>query len=97
MYVVRNTMYAKPGQGAALIEKFKAAAPHMEEMGPVQVRVLTDTVGEMWTVEIEMEVESLDTYFAIVDGRTSNPAMGEAMAGYAELVTRGKREILKVV
>ncbi len=45
MYVIRNTMYAKPGQGAQLIEKLKAAIPHFEAMGPKNLRVLTDAVA----------------------------------------------------
>jgi hypothetical protein len=96
MYVIRNTMYAKPGQGKALIEKLKAAIPHFEAMGPKNLRVLADAVATTWTVAMEMEVDSASTYVDILEGRTKSPALGEAMSGYTELVTGGKREIFRI-
>ncbi len=96
MYVIRNTMYAKPGHGKDLVEKLKAAIPHFEAMGPKNLRVLTDAVATTWTIAMEMEVESVGTYFDILEGRSKSPGLGEAMKGYAELVTGGKREIFKI-
>ena len=50
MYVIRNTMYAKPGKGGELIQKLKAAVPHFQAMGPTNVHVLTDAVATTWTM-----------------------------------------------
>lgn len=97
MYVIRNTMYAKPGCGGALIEKLKAAIPHFEAMGPRNPRVLSDAVATTWTIAVEMEVDSVSTYFDVLEGRTKSPGLGEAMSGCTELVTGGKREIFKIV
>ncbi|TFG50681.1 MAG: hypothetical protein E4H37_08935 [Gemmatimonadales bacterium] len=97
MYVIRNTMYAKPGRGKELIEKLKAAIPHFEAMGPTNLRVLSDAVATTWTIAVELEVDSVSTYFDILEGRSKSPGLGEAMSGYTELVTGGKREIWKVV
>jgi hypothetical protein len=96
MYVIRNTMYARPGHGKELIEKLKAAIPHFEAMGPKNLRVLADVVATTWTVAMEMEVDSVSTYFDILEGRAKNPSLAEAMSGYTELVTGGKREIFRV-
>jgi hypothetical protein len=96
MYVIRNTMYAKPGRGKELIAKLKAAIPHFEAMGPRNLRVLSDAVATTWTIAMEMEVDSVSTYFDILEGRTKSPGLGEAMSGYTELVSSGKRKIFKV-
>ena len=96
MYVIRNTMYAKPGRGKELVEKLKAAIPHFEAMGPTNLRVLTDAVATTWTIAMEMEVESVSTYFDILEGRSKSPGLGEAMKGYTDLVNGGQREIFKI-
>jgi hypothetical protein len=96
MYVIRTTLYAKPGKGNELIEKLKAAIPHFEAMGPKNLRVLSDAVATTWTIAVEMEVDSVSTYFDVLEGRTKSSGLGEAMSGYTELVTGGKREIFKI-
>ena len=96
MYIIRNTMYAKPGSGRALVEKLKTAAPHFEAMGVMRARVLTDAVARTWTIVMELEVDSVSVYFDILEGRSKSPELGEAMKGYTELVTGGKREIFRV-
>ncbi len=93
MYVIRNTMYAKPDCGRELVEKLKAAIPHFEAMGPRNLRLLTDAVATTWTLAVEMEVDSVGTYFDILEGHSKSPGLGEAMQGYTELVTGGRREI----
>ena len=74
MYVIRNTMYAKPGQCGKLIEKLKTAIPHFEAMGPNNLRVLADAVATTWT--IAMEVDSVSTYFDILEGRSPGRTRG---------------------
>lgn len=96
MYVIRNTMYAKPGCGGALIEKLKAAVPHFEALGPTNVRVLTDAVATTWTIAVEMEVDSVTTYFDMLEGRAKSEGLAEAMSGYTELVRGGRREIFRI-
>jgi hypothetical protein len=97
MYVIRLTLLAKPGSGGALIEKLRAAAPHFASAGMGNPRILTDVVGTTWTILMEFEVESLNTYFEMSDARESQPGLAAAMQGYADLVVSGKREIFKVV
>jgi len=97
MYVVRITFYAKPGCGSELSEKLKAAAPHFEALGVRRARVLSDVMATTWTISVELEVDSLATYFDNQDARDRNPEFAAAMAGYTDLVTGGKREIFRVV
>lgn len=96
MFIVRNIFTCKPGQAKELVAKFKAAEPHLGEMGIRNSRILSDTSAGFWTVVVESEVESLDEYFGIVRQRDANPKLQEAMGGYMELVTGGRREIFRV-
>lgn len=92
MFVVRDTYKAKPGQAAALIQKFEAVFPQMTTKGIHAQRVLVDVVAEYWTVVLETEVEDLNAYFAMAD----DPAARDGMAGYMDLVLGGGREIFRV-
>lgn len=96
MYVVRSIFTCKPGRAKELVGKFQAAAPHLREMGIRNTRILTDTAAGFWTVVVESEVESLDDYFDAVRQRPSNPDLEQAMGGYMDCVTGGRREILRV-
>ena len=97
MYVIRNIMQAKPGKGKDLTAILKAAIPHFEYMGPKRLRVLNDVVGSTWTIVMEMEVESVNTYFDILEGRSKSPELANVMKGYTDLITGGKREIFRIV
>ena len=92
MFVVQDTFKTKPGKANALIEVFKAAAPHLSADGVHTHRVLVDHVADYWTVIFESTVEDLDMYFAF----TENEAAREAMAGYMDLVVSGSRRIYRM-
>ncbi len=96
MYVIRDVFQAKPGKAKELAAKFKAAAPHLEQMGLGNVRILTDVAVNYWTVVAEGEVESLDLYFDIARRERDHPEIAAAMQGYMELVRGGHREIFRV-
>lgn len=96
MYVVRNVFECKPGKAGELVAKFKAAGPHLEAMGIHNRRILTDAAAGFWTVVAESEVEDVGEYFAALDRRSDSPELAEAMAGYMDLVTGGRREIFKL-
>ena len=96
MYIIRNVFRAKPGKAKDLVAKFKAAAPHLRDMGIVNTRILTDTVAGFWTVVVESEADDLSAYMARLQERPDNPELAAAMAGYMDLVDGGHREILKV-
>ncbi len=96
MYIVRNIFMCKPGAAKELVAKFKAAAPHLAQVGIQNTRILTDTCAGFWTVVVESEVESLDAYFGAVRDRAASEALSSAMAGYMDLVEGGRREILRL-
>jgi len=96
MFVIRDTFRCKPGKSKELVAKFKTAAPHFEELGVHQFRVLVDRVGHFWTVVLESEVESVEEYWRAVESRGNLPAVRDAMAGYMDLVVKGKREIFQL-
>lgn len=91
MYVMKNTFKAKPGKADALIEKFKAAAPHLAADG-VEHRILVDQVADYWTVIVEAKADDLDAFFAFRE----NEAAREAMSGYMDMVVEGNRTIYRV-
>jgi hypothetical protein len=96
MYVVRDVFYAKPGKARELVAKFRAAAPHLAAMGLHDMQVMTDAVGDYWTVVAEAQVESLDHYFDVAKRERDHPQIAQAMAGYMDLITGGRREIFKL-
>lgn len=96
MYIVRDVFSAKPGKAKELVAKFKAAAPHLAEMGLGNLRVMTDAVGDYWTVVAEAEVASLDHYFDVARRERDHPQIAAAMQGYMDLVHGGRREVFKL-
>jgi heme-degrading monooxygenase HmoA len=96
MYVVRNIFSCKPGKAKDLVARFKAAEPHLREMGIHNARILSDTAAGFWTVVVESEVESLDDYFDAIRQRPASPELQEAMGDYMDFVTGGRREILRL-
>ncbi len=97
MFLVRNVFHAKPGNARALIEKFKKAAPYLEASGFAKnVRIMTDTVADFWTVVIEGETEDLNAYMNMAKNIGANKEYGEAMKGYIDLITGGYREVFLI-
>ncbi len=96
MYLIRDVFQAKPGMAKDLVAVFKEAAPHLDKLGAGKLRVMTDTVAGYWTVVMEFETESLETYFGAVANRTKDPELNRIMSGYMDLVTGGHREIFEV-
>jgi hypothetical protein len=97
MYVVREILNCKPGKVRPMVQKFRAIADALEEMGQGRLRLLTDVGGErFWTIVAEAEVERIEDFFAYEEELTANPALAETMADYHDLVAGGRREIYRV-
>ena len=91
MLVVRDIFTAKPGQASKLAKLFLEVTADEPNR-----RVLTDFVSTHNTVVIEMEVEDLAAYDAIMKKRqTYRTKFLEA--GYTDLFYTGRREILEVI
>jgi len=97
MYVVREVVQCKPGKVGALIKKFKALSSIVQGLGYPPFRLLTDVSGEpFWTAVAETEMESVDQFFEMEEKVMAREDARQVMAGYHDLVERGRREILKV-
>jgi hypothetical protein len=97
MYIIREVVNCRPGKIAPMLDKFKTIGSAMREMGHEPFRLLSDVTGEpFWTLVAELEVEKIDDFFALQGKLMASPALRDAMSGYHELVSSGRREIYKV-
>lgn len=96
MYIIRNVFRTKPGEAKDLVAKFKAAHPHLGELGIRNSRVLTDVAAPFWTVVVESEVDDLQDYFDAFPKRAGSAKIQKAMKGYMDLVAEGYREIWRI-
>lgn len=62
MYLIWDVFRARPGKAKNLVNAFKQAAPFMEAEGFSNIKIMTDTVANYWTVVLQTECESLDVY-----------------------------------
>jgi hypothetical protein len=94
MYLIREIMNTKPGKAKELVAKFKKVMPFMEKDGAKNSRIMTDAVGDYWTVVVQFEVDDLGEFFkGLRGGSTDEQEMQEIMKGYIDLVKGGRREI----
>ena len=97
MYIVREIMHCKPGKVGELNKKFQALNAVLRRLGEKPFRLLTDVSAEQfWTLVIENEYDSLDAGPALEARVMADPEAQQAMAGYHDLVVRGRREIYKL-
>ena len=101
MYLIRETMYCKPGKVRAMVEKFLAMSKANTRLAMPKMRVMTDMCADRyWTVVAEMEVPSLKAFEDLMgapQGTSDNAKEFEnIMKGYHDLVDHGKREIYKI-
>lgn len=96
MYLIRDVFRARPGKAKNLVNAFKQAAPFMEAEGFSNIKIMTDTVANYWTVVLQTECESLDVYEKNARGFSSKPQVSEIMKGYMDFVEGGHREIFKI-
>lgn len=98
MFLVRDVFHCKPGQAKVLAEKFKSVIPSVEKFDGFRgSRVMTDFVADYWTVVVENEVESLESFEAHSRNFSQRPEVRSAMAGYMDLVDGGHREIYRLL
>jgi hypothetical protein len=88
MYLIRNTFVARPGQAGKLLAQMKET---VSVGGLRNCRLLTDVSGDVNTVVMEHEVESLSEWEAIMERYRSDPQIRAKSVGYTDLWTTGKR------
>lgn len=96
MYLVREIMNTKPGKAKEIVATFKKAKPFMEKEGIKNMMIMTDIVGDYWTVIMQYEVDDLAGFFSTIRSSTGGKELQEIMKGYMDLVNGGRREIFLI-
>lgn len=96
MYLVREIMNTKPGKAKDLVSTFKKAKPFMEKEGIKDLKIMTDIVGDYWTVVMQYEIDDLGGFFSTIRNTTGEKELQEIMKGYMDLVNGGRREIFLI-
>ena len=97
MYIIREVLSCKPGKVRPLIDRFRTLSGALEKTGRPPLRLLTDVSGEQfWTLIAEVSVPTVDDFFSVEESLMADESVRSAMAGYHELVERGRREIYRV-
>jgi hypothetical protein len=101
MLLIRELMYCKPGKVRPMVDKFLAMSKIGEAAGQGRMRIMTDYCAERyWTIVAEFEVESMQAFEEMMQGKGMTPEAGKEMErimeGYHELVEYGRREIYKI-
>jgi hypothetical protein len=97
MYIIREVLSCKPGKVRPLIDRFRSLSTALEKTGRPPLRLLTDVSGErFWTLIAEVSVPTVDEFFSVEESLMADESVRTAMAGYHELVERGRREIYRV-
>lgn len=101
MLLIRELMYCKPGKVRPMVDKFLAMSKIGETAGQGRMRIMTDYCAERyWTIVAEFEVESMQAFEEMMQGKGMTPEAGKEMErimeGYHELVEYGRREIYKI-
>jgi hypothetical protein len=98
MYVIRDIFTCKPGKSRQLAEMFKASMATTPQIDGFQNgRIMVDMVADYWTVVLEAEVESLETFERGMAQYASRPEFRKSLEGYMDLVLGGKREIFRTI
>ena len=95
MYVVRETLMAKPGMASKMAKAFKTMADMVK--GRYTIRVMTDVIGPFNTVVFDTEVESLDEFKKLEEELMGREDVREVMKGYTDMYLTGKREVFRLV
>lgn len=97
MFMVREVLSCRPGKVGELVGKFQELGGVMKEMGVEPFRIYTDVAAEQfWTLVLESEWATLDDMQAYEAKVMGDDRARSIMAGYHDLVNRGRREIYKV-
>ena len=99
MIVVRNVFRLKFGKAREAVELWKEGMALAKRLGfPAKSsRVLTDLVGQFYTLVFESTFESLSDFESAGKTIMSNPEWGAWYAKVSTITESGHREILNVV
>lgn len=96
MIVVRDIFQLHFGRAKEAIGLMREGAAMQQKVGVKPWRVLTDVVGDYYTLVLESEHDSLTAYEAMSAGM-GDPDWQAWYARFTPLVREGRREIFRVV
>ncbi|MGW8267408.1 MAG: hypothetical protein ACWGSQ_13660 [Longimicrobiales bacterium] len=97
MFMVREVLTCRPGKVGEMVKKFQALGEVMKAKGVAPFRIYTDVAAEQfWTLVLESDYETMDDIHATEARVLGDERAKSAMAGYHDLVIKGRREIYKV-
>jgi hypothetical protein len=99
MIVVRNVFQLKFGEAKKGVELWKEGLSLTKRLGfPAKSsRVLTDVVGQFYTLVFESVFDSLAEFESAAKGAMSNPEWQTWYAKVSAITESGRREILNIV
>ena len=97
MIIVRNTFRLKFGKAKEAIALWKEGKQIMEKHAPNKVTIMTDLVGESYTLVCEMEVKSLLDVTAMQSGVYQTPDWVEWYQRFVPLVESARRDVYQLL
>ena len=97
MIVIRDVFKLEFGKARDAQAAMREMRPLIERLGMPGARVLTDLVGEYYTMVLETHAESLAEYESGMATLTQNDEWQRLYARFVPLVRHGYREILRTV
>ena len=96
MFVMREVLRCKPGKIGELKEKFQTLNRIVKKKNYPGFTIMTDVAGgHFWTLVLQVEADSLESFFAMEEQIMGDAEARQAMAGYHDLVHSGKREVFR--
>ena len=97
MIVVRDVFQLKFGKAKDAISLMKPILEKMNSMGHGKYRLLTDLVGNYYTLVLEGTFDSMENYQASMAQPPQEPEFKEFYSKFTEFVNNGHRDMWTVV
>ncbi|MGH8974631.1 MAG: hypothetical protein ACRD0C_15700 [Acidimicrobiia bacterium] len=98
MYMLREVYTAKRGKAPEVVETFRMLDQALEQAGAyTNRRIYVDYAGPMDTVVYQVEMESLDAYFAMERAVFDDPQAKPLIDAFNTLARSGYKEIYEVI
>ncbi len=98
MYMLREVYTAQRGKAPEVVETFKMLDQALEQAGGyTNRRIYVDYAGPMDTVVYQVEMESLDAYFAMERAVFEDPQAKPLIDAFNTLASSGYKEIYEVI
>jgi hypothetical protein len=97
MIVIRDVFKLKFGKARDAQAAMRELRPLLERLGMPGARVLSDLVGEYYTMVLETTAEDLASYESTMAPIMQNDDWQRLYARFVPLVRHGYREILRIV